>query len=305
MKTSKTRFSTDWILNAVHRDDTKIREKLVMDIWNEYCKTADYNYKMSTGRYVEVVNRGQYCGLYLMQRRVDGKYLEMDDEILLKSIKATEGLPIEFFYDIIYPRTEKTERDDPNADNLSPEEKRIYSLIEPFHDRDYGDLIDMDNWMDVSLMLDFGYMSDNTGDKNIFYVLENTGENLKIKQILWDTDYSFGIGYSSGFAHIPESATTKRKYRREEDYLREKYPDFDRMMAERWFELRKNVFDEENIYSTIDECRKEITVCGAFDREKELWGYYYEDGTDTLETMCKYIEERIGYLDSCHSSALE
>jgi len=163
----------------------------------------------------------------------------------------------------------------------------------------------MDNWMDVSLMLDFGYMSDNTGDKNIFYVLENTGENLKIKQILWDTDYSFGIGYSSGFAHIPESATTKRKYRREEDYLREKYPDFDRMMAERWFELRKNVFDEENIYSTIDECRKEITVCGAFDREKELWGYYYEDGTDTLETMCKYIEERIGYLDSCHSSALE
>ena len=294
----------DWILNAIHRDDTKIREKLVMSIWNRYCDTAVYNHKMSAGRYAEVVNNGQYCGLYLLQRRIDGKYLELEDEILLKSIKATEGLPIEFFYDIIYPRVEQTERDDPLQDNLSDDERYIYSLVEPFHNEEFGNLIDMDNWMDVSLLIDFGYMSDNTGAKNIFYLLDDGEDGLKIKQILWDTDYSFGIGYSDGFAHKPESAATGRRERREADYLRQLYPDFEKMMAERWFKMRTSIFKEENIYSVMDDCVGEITLCGAYGREKELWGSYYNGGTDTIEALYDYIEKRIEYLDSVHRENL-
>ncbi|MBQ9844955.1 MAG: CotH kinase family protein [Oscillospiraceae bacterium] len=295
----------DWILNAIHRDDTKIREKFVMDIWNRYCETASYNYKMSTGRYVEVVNNGQYWGLYLLQRRVDGKYLELDDEILLKSIKRAEQLPIEFFYDIVYPKVEATERDDPNTDNLSEDEKRIYGLIEPFHREEYGNLLDIDNWMDVSLMIDFGYMADNSGQKNIFYLMENISDDMKIKMVLWDTDFSFGIDTGKTFVHKPEGVTENRRYRTEEDYLRTVYPQLDKMLAERWFEMRGSIFDKENIYSVISDNYENITRCGAFDREKALWGNYYEGGTDTIDTIYEHIDLRLEFLDKYHREILQ
>lgn len=290
----------DWILNAIHRDDTKVREKIVMDLWNQLCETAPYNYKMSTGRYVEVVNNGQYWGLYLLQRRIDGKYLELEDEVLFKSINATEGLPIEYFYDIIYPKVEMTERDDPNVDNLSEEEKECFALIEGLFNNDVSS-IDMNNWVDVSLFVDLGYMADNSGRKNIYYIVEETENGTVSKQILWDTDFSFGISYKGGFVHETGDAYQKRRYRQEDEYLRECYSNFDTIMAERWFELRRTVLSQENIFEHITKNADEIELCGAAKREKELWGEYYEGGTDTMENLYLYIEQKLEYLDSCHS----
>ena len=294
----------DWILNAIYRDDTKVREKMTMDMWNQLCEDAPYNYKMSTGRYVEVVNNGQYCGLYLLQRRLDGKYLELDDEVMFKGIKATEGLPIEFFYDIVYPKTEKTEREHPDIDNLSAEEKAAYSLIEPLHINNDVRNIAMDNWADVSLMIDLGYMPDNAGRKNIYYIIEKDGESTKIKQLLWDTDFSFGVSYNKGFVHEPEGATDRRRYRREDVYLKEYYSNFDEIMAKRWFELRETVFTQENIFDQIRKNTERINICGAFERDRQLWGNYYEGGTDTVETLYSYVEQRLVFLDECYGESL-
>ena len=50
----------DWILNSLIRDDTRLREKVVMDLWNSGPAEEEYNHKMSTGKYVEVINDGEY-----------------------------------------------------------------------------------------------------------------------------------------------------------------------------------------------------------------------------------------------------
>ena len=68
----------DWILNSLTMDDTRIREKLFMDLWNLNVEKTDYNFKMSTGEFVEVVMNGKYYGLCLLQRRLDAKYLELE-----------------------------------------------------------------------------------------------------------------------------------------------------------------------------------------------------------------------------------
>ena len=48
----------DWILNSLVIDDTRLREKTVMDLWNNGAANEEYNYKMSTGKYVELINDG-------------------------------------------------------------------------------------------------------------------------------------------------------------------------------------------------------------------------------------------------------
>ncbi len=78
----------DWILNSMSLEDLNFRDKFVMDLWNEMCKNTDYNYKMDSAEYVEVVNNGVYSGIYLLQRRIDAKYLNLDkNTVLLKGRK--------------------------------------------------------------------------------------------------------------------------------------------------------------------------------------------------------------------------
>ena len=70
----------DWILNPMNLDDTKLREKSAIDLWNNYIKNPANDYAMSDAQYVEVISNGEYYGLYLLQRRVDAKYLQLDKD---------------------------------------------------------------------------------------------------------------------------------------------------------------------------------------------------------------------------------
>ena len=82
----------DWILNPMSLDDTLVKEKLAMHMWNKLAETSEWNQKMSMGEYIEVVINGSYEGVYLLQRRVEKSYLDLtDDDILLKGIAFYDG----------------------------------------------------------------------------------------------------------------------------------------------------------------------------------------------------------------------
>ena len=66
----------DWILNPMSLDDFKVKENLLMTLWNELAQENDWDVRMSTGNYCEIVMNGRYRGLYLLQRRIDRKYLK-------------------------------------------------------------------------------------------------------------------------------------------------------------------------------------------------------------------------------------
>lgn len=278
----------DWILNALYMDDTKLREKLVMDMWNTLCETTDYNYKMSTGEYVEVVRDGKYQGLYLLENRVDGKYLELEeDQVLIKGQPGHDSTEITDHYRIIQSQYE---------------EELVWNTMEGLFNRDNGQYIQLDNWIDVSLFVQLGYMTDNSNRYNAFYLIDNIEDTPSIKTILWDTDLAFGIGWIDGvFTRSLEVASTLQRYRKEDASLREIYPQLDDMIAQRYKQLRESTFEWQYIFENIEKLNSTITQSGALQRDTERWKTRCK-GEDTVEYLCEYIQARLDYLDGVYGA---
>lgn len=282
----------DWILNAMALDDTKVKEMFCMQLWNGlYDETSDYNYRMSQGEYAEVVSNGKYYGLYLLQRRVDAKYLELsEDDVLLKGLKSGGSKDIADHYEI---------------EQAACSEEAVWKMIDGIFTRNDVSTMEIRNWMDISLFIDFGYMPDNSGYQNTFYIIKNAEGNPQIYLTLWDTDYTFGIGWGTdGFAYKPEGAAENRRYRLEDEAMRLVYPQLDDMLAERWFQLRKGILSEENIFRLIAENEERINLCGAMERDENLWGFYY-NGADSTDSLRSYITRRLPFLDEYHSKFIQ
>ena len=282
----------DWILNAMALDDTKVKEMLCMQLWNSlYSKTQDYNYRMSSGEYAEVVSNGKYYGLYLIQRRVDAKYLELaEDEVLIKGLKSGGSAHIADNYEI---------------EQAACSEDSVWKAMEGVFTRDDVSDMEIRNWIDVSLFIDFGYMPDNSGYQNTFYIIKNAESKPQISITLWDTDYAFGVGWGTdGFAYKPDGADENRRYRLEYESMRTVYPQLDNMLAQRWSQLRKDILAEDNILRIIAEKEERINLCGAMNRDKSLWGLYYK-GADSNSSLREYITKRLTFLDECHSKFIQ
>ena len=142
-------------------------------------------------------------------------------------------------------------------------------------------------------------MPDNSGKKNVYFVVSESDGEFEAREILWDTDFSFGVNYASGFVHRPEKTVNARRYRH--DAVAADHPDLDRMMAERWFEMRSEFLTAENVFRIIDQNYEKINACGAKTRDEQQWGRYYDDSDDSIDVMKKFIEERLEFLDAEHS----
>lgn len=270
----------DWILNPMVRDDVKIREKFVMDLWEEMRLEAGSDIKMSQGEYVEVVLNHQYQGLYLLQRRVDGKYLNLDNDILLKGGKyndpiATDNVEIEY--------------------SLWDTETTKQFLYENFDEYRYVDYVDKDNLSNINILLGFAGLVDNVYSKNIFYLLENPGSDMKVSLVLWDTDMSLGLIHDGGFVYNFDLSLLALCKRTETVGMLIKKPEFIEYEINQWNKYRKNVFDEDKLVNQVEEYVKTITRGGSLKRDEDRWGKKYSD--DNMENFYAYIKAKLEYMD--------
>lgn len=265
----------DWILNSLCLEDTKVREKLMIELWNQMAADTPWNGDMSRGEYVEVVMDGEYSGLYLLQRRVDEKYLSLDaEDILFKGCNTWTATTVPEAYELKHS-------------SLSEEES--YALMAGMLDCSDVSMVHVDNFVDVSLFLNFGYTPDNEGYKNIFYILRPNAGSYTLYMVPWDTDWSFGVW-------DVETAKTDLFERREYEAMKALHPDLDASMAERWFQLRGTVLTEENVEQVLSRLVEEVTACGALNRDHATWGQYY-GGTDTVGVVREVIAARFQLLD--------
>lgn len=277
----------DWILNPMNLDDVKIREKAVMDLWNT--NIASDSTKMSQGKYVEVVFNGEYSGLYMIQRRIDKKFLNLsEDNILLKGASYYPTQLTADYYEIVYSPWDYIKTREYLENNF------IY---------EYCKHMDIESWIDVTLFIQMGCLADNAGEKNIFMLMENVDEDYTVIPLLWDTDMSFGLFWTYKFTYSPENTLYIQFVREEYSDLKLIYPKLDKMLAERWFELRQSVFSEENITETIGNNRADITENGSLQRDIEKWGLYC-NGQDTMENLYLFIDMRLEYLDQYYARFL-
>lgn len=274
----------DYILNPMWFDDVKVREKLAMDLWNEMAVEKHSNLKMSGGEYCEILINGEYQGLRLIQNKIEKNYLALDsDDILLKGKNVNLGTqkPPEEVYEVIYSEQE---------------EEVTYEIMNDFfYETDFSK-VDLESWVDLQLFLLLGNMRDNEAYKNIYYVIQKNGQKGQLGFVPWDTDMSFGIYWADGFKLLPETVETVT-YRNEYKELIAQYPQINNMMAERWKELRKSVFSDENIFGKIDSYDCELTFSGALHRDYNVLGWNSWGGEDTLDSLKIYIQRRLEILD--------
>lgn len=281
----------DWILNCLTMDDTKIKEKLFMDYWNTLAAKEDHMFKMSTGEYVEVVINEQYLGLFLMQRRIDAKYLELDDEDVLLKVVNYGLTKAEEAYEFITPPVN---------------EKKIYATMQKVLDQKDSSMYNLDNMIDTNLMLQATSSIDNQGLKNMFHVLIPKGNAYEHYFVPWDTDQSLGVVWShtkKDFDHNFLQSKQERVQRKETVAMAKLHPDYYQMEAVRWFELRQWLLVEEDMIRYVDETYGVLDNSGAFERDNKRWGIRYED-KDTISTLKRFIRARLEYLDEYYTDLL-
>jgi len=281
----------DWVLNSMSLDDTRMKEKLAMDTWNQLAAETVHRDNMSVGRYIEVVINGEYCGVYLMQRRIDENYLALaEDTVLLKGLNTWSATDPSDGYEIEYS---------PLSD------RETYALIQDWSTRQDCSMADLDNFVDVCLFLQWGSMQDNTSYNNIYYVLQPNGDGYGMYMVPWDTDYAMGVLWVNDFfGYDMDTSVQMHAHRAEYEAMKQVAPDLDQKMAQRWFALRETVYSQEQILEKLNGYRRELETSGAFARDKAAWGEFY-GGQDSFENLCLYFERRLAHLDAYYGKLLQ
>lgn len=274
----------DWILNSMVMDDTKIKEKLFMDIWNEMAEVSEHNYKMSEGEYVEAVINGEYMGLYLLQRRVDAKYLELNKEDVLLKVTHDGAKTVEEAYEIV---------------NQVEEPEKIYRFMQKIFDKTDCSDINIDNFIDVNLMLMLTNAVDNESMKNMYFLLNKSSEGYDIFLIPWDTDMSIGTIWSiatDDYVYDYSEAMNHMSQRMEVELIKRMDYDYDKRINSRWKYLKQTILSDEKIVTKVEVLEKELNKSYSLQREKECWNEHYA-GEDNIENIKSFLLEKSRKMD--------
>lgn len=279
----------DWILNAMGTDDLKIRETTVGSVWQKIQETSVNPQKMSYGTYVEVISDNNYQGVYLLQRRVDEKYLELNaNQILCKG--WTYAPPEDNILEVKY----------------CPYSAELQQKLATEYYKDFDvEHIQLDNWIDVSLLVQVCCLPDNVGLKNMYYLWTIQQEDYTISLIPWDTDMAFGYGWDNraGVIYKPNEYPSGCQINRSEYAALESiYPNLKIRMADRWIQLRNNGLSAEYVWSIVESHKNQLVNSSAYNRDMKCWGVI-NNNADTVEALYKYINERFVALDNYYGYA--
>ena len=273
----------DWILKPFSTDDTKLKEMFTQTVWNQLAAQTDYNLPMSTGRYVEVLINNSYQGLYMLQRRVDEKYLELNKEhdILFKGKNTWTAATLQDGYEL----------------QFSPiDQKAAYAELGQLLSAQNPGGINTRNVIDVTLLLQLIAGDDNKGYKNMFYVIQRSNGASVLTLVPWDTDLSLGVPWQYDYNHSMSLMPKRPEMAIIEQYT----PDLFAQTANRWAALREDVFSQQNLNAVLDRLSAVLLASGAVQRDYEQWGDLH-DGNDTLENLTRFINERLLLLDQYYS----
>lgn len=290
------RSDNEWLLYAMYSEDTKVRDKLSLDIWNESGALeidgeGFYGYHME---YIEVFQNGEYWGIYGLMEPVDYKQLDLTGE--------GEAQPVEYLYkqkdagvfELKGSWTEQTEED--------------FEILETYRaylegdDSDFkaeiGNLIDVDNALDVWLYLQAVIGMDNI-ERNIFYPTVWEDGQYRIRFMPWDMDYTWGNVHdfdAGNRTRFSEEILTMRIAWKLGDRLIQLDVDNAReKVKERWKELRETVYSDEWLTEHIDAYARQVVDSGAFSRDEALW--VNGGHNDDYESLKELVLERMAFLD--------
>ena len=319
---NKVAIVSDWgkqskyCLKANYIDFSQSRNIVSGRIYNEIVHSRDIDDELSAlpnggvvdGFPVALYLNGQYQGLYTLNIPKDKWMFGMKDETLRQALLFgdtwTESVmmrePIldvnnvgDSGWEIEYCSTE----DDPEVGTAWAAES-MNELIGFVNTNDgaafregIGQYMDVDRAIDVMLYTYFIHANDNVG-KNIIWA---TYDGKRWIPSVYDMDGTWGMFWdgsltmpSRDFAPGADNMVFKRLF--------DNYPG---EIKERYVQLRERILTKSNLHSHFETffsgiCRQ------MYNAEKYKWRNVPNNDVDQMEQIYQYIEERVGYFDSCY-----
>lgn len=303
------REDDDWILYAMYNDESKIRDRLSIDIWNFFgAKEVSENSTYGTNlTYVEVIADNSYCGLYGLMEPIDAKQLNLSAEDYLYKRKNPSGLVYEDFlaaedpYEMIHGFEIKAgDMNDKAWEPMAELAHLVHNTSDEEFEKLVPNLIDEDNAMRMWLFIQIITGHDQRA-KNVFYVAKYERNGYKFYFAPWDMDLTWG---NVSVGEVNPLYTDFEMETCDDDIP---WETADRLifrnvngagdkMQELYTELRNTILSEESMETHIMELDRLIRASGAYERDRTRWpeGAY----TENYETLLTYAKARLEFLDT-------
>lgn len=299
----RMRRDDEWILYSIYSEDTKLRDKLSLDIWNESGaltieSDGHYGYHME---YIELFQNGKYWGLYGLMEPVDYKQLNLT--------KEGESQPEEFLYkqkdaDVFELKGNHAVLDEAHMEVLNRYLELLNAEDEVFS-REIPKLIDVDSALEVWLYLQAVLGMDNI-ERNIFYPARYEDGQYRLYFMPWDMDYSWGNVHdfdALNRSRFSEEIWTMRiAWRLGDRLIRLDIEDARKKVRTRWESLRETVYSDAYLREHIQSYVHQIIDSGAFWRDEALW--YDSQHSEDFEGLERRACERMKFLDAWLSDPL-
>lgn len=308
------RKDDDWILHALYNDDTKIRDRLSMEVWDSFgAKTVSekgyYGPKMT---YVEVFADNQYCGLYGLMEPVDAKQMDLADTDYSYKRKNPGSVKYKYeeFHEAYDPYTEvegfelKEGPTGKGADLWEP--MADLAAILTLSGEDFliqeSELINEQNalnlWLFIQVITGFDHIV-----KNVYYVARYDATleyDYQFSFAPWDMDLTWGnvsVGEVNSVYTAFESDTFDKRIKWDvgDKLLDTNYHDSRKYVQELYANIRSTTLSDEALEEMIASLDKEVRASGAFARDKARWTDSVH--ADDYSELLAYAKERLAFLD--------
>jgi len=297
-------YGSTFILDAMFRDNSKIRNVFSNDIWNVI--SDDFTNVDVYSEYVELFINGQYVGLYSFTEPINRKNLNLNKSslnntsVIIKSNETTIPESNKNFSNITENKYLDYELKYPNDTELySISWEKILSKLSKYYDyniektyENLNEIFDMNNYIDLLIFNVFVNNTDNNLRKNNYYYLKNLDSKINIHP--WDMEFSFGLKYDED---------AKYNYKKDlNDYNDISFDiEYDNLVklsdliVNRYWNLRRNVLTEEYLDNLLNKYLTDLNK-GAANRDSDIWVDY--DIDKEIEEIKIWMHNRIKVFDN-------
>ena len=328
------REDNNWIMDAGQVDLFRLRNRIATEIWNDFATKPYYASKEPkaksgvTGKVVEVILNNEYRGIYSLTEAMDRKELKLkkyDDknqEFHGQLWKVSSWDKAQFWnIDKDYDNTQETwhafETKYPDIDDVNPTDySPLYEAIdfvansndETFK-KEVADYFDIPVLIDYQLFLETLKPIDNSG-KNMYWGIYDVAKSKKLTLAIWDLDASVGQDWQCSTPLHPEYVSPDTELGIEKAFNLYKrlstlnVDNYNQKVADRYHELRKTYFSEENLIAKYQDYYDMLVKSGAASREETKWsedsdiGGYPLNFKEEIEYIKNWITKRLNYLDT-------
>lgn len=328
------REDNNWILDAGQVDLFRLRNRIATEIWNDFSTKPYYASKEPkaksgvVGKVVEVILNNEYRGIYSLTEAMDRKELKLkkyDDKNQefhgqlwkVSSWDKSTFWEIEKDYDNTQETWHAFETKYPDIEDVNPTDYNpLYEAIDfVANSNDETFKKEVANYFDIPVIIDYQLFLetlkpiDNCG-KNMYWGIYDVAKEKKLTLAIWDLDASVGQDWHCSTPLHPDYVSPDTELGIKEAfnlYTRLStlnVDNYNQKVADRYHELRKTYFSEENIISKYQSYYDMLEKSGAASREESKWskdsdiGGYPLNFKNEIEYIKNWIINRLKYLDA-------